>query len=607
MSELIDNWSLASVAQFEWRDDQTFILPKRCLVSEGGQRFCFKGDGSFDQWQFSASGNNINASDYRIFEKPNVHVDGKTRLDLMLHGEFGHIVNAALNVAFEKGRVDYIENNKKKDRLYLSGLINAEYKDSNLTSRINFNFPNDDYIGLKFITMNDASTFGLKAPIAGHLRIKLHDLDFISNYIPSVGINSGGMSADINIGGSLEAPLYNGNIVIKTASVLIPAIGIDLQQFRMNFYIKDSIANVSIQALSSGNPLIIKGLSDFTNNDFSTKLHLSGDSFLLVNRDGYKIFTSPNLKFNYGHHGIAIDGDLTIPAATLTFSQSKNIVKMPGPEVEYVSKEVIKRDIGDHLNINVNLKVDKAVKVIAKSYGFFANIYGNLNIITSDKGLILFDGKLNLVNGVIKAYGHTLYFDDGSYAQYARSSVDAPFLNIRAYRSIKSYGGGSPLEYSFNDLVVGIIVSGPLYTPRIELYSIPAGLSQQDILSYLLFGYPGGNAGGLGSLAQTLSQAGGLSALPNSFQNILGLNEFGLQSQNVVDPAGATVGQQNGIVLGKQISQSLYLRYIYNYGLYQPGNVFQLRYNFAKKWALQSDAGDYGQGVDILFNNQSKN
>ena len=153
--------------------------------------------------------------------------------------------------------------------------------------------------------------------------------------------------------------------------------------------------------------------------------------------------------------------------------------------------------------------------------------------------------------------------------------------------------------------------------PILGLFSIPANLSQSDILSYLILGHapnttPQDNttqqtANTTANILDTIklgetgfsgSDSGGIST---NIQRTLGLSELGVENSATIDAAGNQLDQQNYFVLGKFIAPKIYVRY--SQGLMDNNDIIQFRLFITPQWVLQTETNslDNSNGIDILY------
>ena len=84
------------------------------------------------------------------------------------------------------------------------------------------------------------------------------------------------------------------------------------------------------------------------------------------------------------------------------------------------------------------------------------------------------------------------------------------------------------------------------------------------------------------------------------------ITELGIQQQTYIDALGTPAGiNQSSFVIGTRITPKIYLKY--NHGLMTDINIYQARYLFNDKWALQmetyygNNSWSNGSGIDVLY------
>jgi len=189
-----------------------------------------------------------------------------------------------------------------------------------------------------------------------------------------------------------------------------------------------------------------------------------------------------------------------------------------------------------------------------------------------------------------------------------------PGLDIRATKVVDTSEFTGKSQFDNNETVkavymgsktitVGIWVKGTLAKPQLVFYSQPGGLAQNDILSYIIFGYPQSKITQASSLALLNSIAsesmGGATASTDKIKKTLGLSELGLGSADVYDPDKQTTTQTTTVTMGKKIGRKLYVRY--RVGVFNSVQILNLKYQLTKRFAIQSETSGSDNGADILF------
>ena len=222
-------------------------------------------------------------------------------------------------------------------------------------------------------------------------------------------------------------------------------------------------------------------------------------------------------------------------------------------------------------------------------------------------------GELYTIGGKYEAYGQKLTIDRGRII-YSGNTLANPGLNIRASKTIRSVATENPADSvsstqayyaGTRDLNVGIKVQGTARRPLVSFFSSPISLSQTDILSYLIFGFPQSQASSnqgaalftiLSTMNPNSSKVGGVTS---KLQDALGLTEFNIESVESFNPESQSVESNTSVVIGKQITKKISLHY--SVGLFDTVYVLNLRYQFNKNWALQTETNTIDNGADILY------
>ena len=244
--------------------------------------------------------------------------------------------------------------------------------------------------------------------------------------------------------------------------------------------------------------------------------------------------------------------------------------------------------------------------------GIDGQLIGSLNLRDQPNKPTMANGQLRLVNGKYKAYGQELKIKQG-VLNFAGGPIDNPSITLRASRTIKTAGGTGPLSFAGENIEAGISVVGRIKKPKITLFSSPSGISQADILSYLVIGQPLSSVKVTGSdndqkkllgaaLTIGLNSSSEFSHVTNSIKNALGLSEFGLETEQ--DTVNDKPLQNTALVLGKYLSPKFYVSY--SYGVFNKVNVIdastvRARYQINKKFSIQTEASTKGSGIDLLY------
>lgn len=425
------------------------------------------------------------------------------------------------------------------------------------------------------------------------------NLGFLAPLIPGVNKLSGKLLTQLSVKGSLGNPHLYGSLKLSNAQLLLDKLGLTLSAINFNLSANgtDQLA-ISAALNSNGHPLTIKGTTTIAKNFAPSEITVKGTNVPVISNSEYKVNLSPDLKIVYKAPLLKITGTVDIPYARITPRDFTSTVELPS-SVVFVNEE----DSGPPLiqptaKITVSIGEDNSIEYA----GLKASLGGEVTVNYSPQGVSTATGTLNVRKGGYEAYGQKLKIDSGSLI-YTGGPIDNPGINVVASKVIHVDKLGTANLFDNNNITVGVRASGRLDNPKISLFSNPS-MSATNKLSYLVFGQSSDNVSG--SSLQLLSQAagvlgvtGGDKSLVGKIQSSLGLDEFGIQSSQVINPEGGEAENNTSFVVGKKLSPRLFISY--SLGMIVPVNVFKARYQVFKHWAVQTDASQLGSGGDILW------
>jgi translocation and assembly module TamB len=340
-------------------------------------------------------------------------------------------------------------------------------------------------------------------------------------------------------------------------------------------------------------------------SDFSTQLSLSSKRFTIINTPTYKIIIRPNLQLSYSDVSTTLNGTLDVLDANIEPTDFSSTITVSN-DIVYVNNQgqpLYKKSAPLQWFMDIVLKINQ-VKINYK--GVQADITGQVKLTQKPKTELNAYGQFKILKGTYKAYGQALTIQPGSTLNFNRA-IDNPQLNIMANKNISVSPAYMILPSYQPHLIAGVQITGTADSPNIHLYSDPTGVSQQDILSYLIFGYPqnqltNSQASALWNAFNMMGSGQGdfnLSILQKTIQHELGFSEFGLGSTSEYNATRGQYESGTAFVVGKRITDNLTATY--NVGLLVPVNVLYLRYQLSENWLLQSDSSALGNGGDIFY------
>ncbi len=449
-------------------------------------------------------------------------------------------------------------------------------------------------------------------------------LDSVQGFLNSKGsirgpLNKPQLQSELNISirnkldfkGNLLANLtyrandFNLNAKINNGNLRVDPLGIVFKQIMLNLDATKKNANYTITTSSGTGSVTVKGRSDFSQPGFPTQVSIEGNNVEVSHTDIARVIASPHLVLNYLNNHLTLKGSVLIPEANVTPKDFSLAVEMPKETIFLDQKPKEKSTLA--IDSDINLKLGDKVHFAYK--GLDAFLTGNLDIKDSAVGVTTGSGELLVKSGKFSAYGQQLVIREGRLT-FAGGPVTNPGLNVEAVRYLNNYGGLSQANVSSTEKsLVGVTISGSAQAPVVTLFSSPAGLTQTQILSYLILGH-GVDQTTTAAEGQTLAQAamalnlagGTVSEIQNKLKSTFGLSDFEIASQqeyttkNVSSPS---LVQNTSLILGKYLTAKLYVNL--SIGLIEPINTLNASYQITQHWKIQSNANAMGSGLDVIY------
>jgi len=444
----------------------------------------------------------------------------------------------------------------------------------------------------------------------------LKNLAFLSDLIPELKEPSGALQINVFMNGTLAKPEIGGSFNLSNGKVRLPLLGITLEQIQLQGSTTTAKQLDFTGRFRSGKGIAeTRGAVDFNNPDIPIILQLTGKELQAIHLPEYNILISPNVTLQFVKQKLQLQGTIFVPYAQITPKNFSSSITLPNEVVFVDSKKTIQLPFTTELQLTLQL----GDKIHLAYENLEANLGGNIQINQLPGALVNAIGELYTKNGTYTAYGQTLTIQTGRLI-YTGGSLMNPGLNISAVKQLKtvnaggnvsSFTGQTSLQAVYTgaqNITVGVDVAGTLERPSFTLFSIPS-MSQGDILSYLVFGFPQSQANGnqYGAILSALSSLSpGTSNMGNFTKGIeqkFGLTQLGVESVQVFNPNATSstnsVVSTTSFVVGKQLSDNLSIHY--SIGLFYPVSILNLRYKLTKHWAIQSETSTIDNGADLLY------
>ena len=517
----------------------------------------------------------------------------------------------------------YYPNNKKQQNLTINtGQLQAHLINKKLSGSLALILPNNNYLNIS-LSANPFSLiegFNNKQLFKGSLRGHLSQLEFLQLFFPQLQSLNGELDTDLQWNGTLREPHLTGKLNLKNSNLTLPQQGLQIKNIVLSAQAAKNQLNYVIKANSGEGGLKVNG-ETYLQANYRTELQLTGHNATVFNTPQYQITASPKLAIMVSNHKIKLSGDLDIPSANINLRNYTNVTTLPNDITITKQQPNQKHSAWD--NIHAKLKLTLGKKVHFQNNYLNAQLAGSLLLNDNSTDNTKANGELTINKGVFTVFGQTLNIENGKLL-YLGGPTTNPGLDIKATKMLTTFvsttqnnltspisstaatlNNQTNLPLQQETIVVGVAVSNTLSEPHIILFSNQPGLSQADILSYLILGYPLDNASN--QQAQALLRAvNALSASNSSAGNIVTkvketfkLDQIGLQSDSFLNTESNTVEQNTSLILGKMLSPKLFVRY--SIGLLQPINTLSSTYNFNKHWLVQTQTNSLGNGIDFIY------
>ena len=405
------------------------------------------------------------------------------------------------------------------------------------------------------------------------------------------------------------------NINIDPTIISFPIAGdlqhLKLEKINVELNVRNIDNNITHQTtIHSGNGVLnLSGETLFSQDAVNSKILINGTNFLAVNTHEYKMIVSPQLILQTKDGALDLTGKIFISEAIIKpgYFSANNLLPT---EVVYTKKIPAKKT--EDLNLHTNIKLGLGDNVSIDIMGLKGKLQGELQLIDEPKKATKVFGTLYIKDANYNIYGQLLKVTRGDL-HFFGGAIDNTEVNVEAIRDFKTVA-------SDKELTVGIRMHGILDRAKIDLFSIPEGLSKPDILSYLIIGQPSKQASE--NKAQLLLQAasainfGGTSEINNFLNTLrekLGFSEFGITEETRINkPQEITPSKPNqstkpgdslttntAFALGRYLTPKIYVGY--SIGFLDPVNTFRVRYHMGKYWSIQTESSSLGSGADLIY------
>jgi translocation and assembly module TamB len=457
------------------------------------------------------------------------------------------------------------------------------------------------------------------APLQGSLHLALRDLGWLGDWLDDGVRSAGQIDGDLRVGGTLNAPQWQGQLSGSQLALSRPEQGLDLDQGRFRLDIERNrlrLEQASFASRLQTPPRALRLKDDGALAALTAqpgRIELQGE--LQVDRRAERgwldwrlerigpwqlpeqwLLLSGKGRLSWQDGALGVQGQVAADAGYWALAPggaprlSDDVVIRRGPEAA---------SGGLRPRLDLDLGIDLGPRFLFSGAGLSARLDGDLRLKASGRDLPRASGTVRTRDGRFEAYGQTLSLERGIL--HFQGLPDNPALDVRALRK------GQAVE-------AGVQVSGTAQRPVVKLISEPA-LPDAEKLSWLVLGH-GPEQMGAGDASLLLSAAGGLlgndaGGLLQQLRTQFGFDEFGVRQGTLGDSSGrrassrvagsTTVGNESSqqiFSVGKRLSANTVLSY--EQALGKAESIVKLSVNLGRRLTLIGRAGS-DNAVDLFW------
>lgn len=453
--------------------------------------------------------------------------------------------------------------------------------------------------------------------LKGETTIEGMRLDVLQPFFPALSTLSGQVGVNGQIGGLLKQPQFWGQLKLDKGLVVAREAPINLHDVSLQADIHGQSADISGQMGSGDGKANLTGTANWA-EAWKVSLALKGNDFEVKQEPMLVARVDPDLTLELVPNQIDISGKVTVPYARVNIKQlpEKAIPLSPDVEVINVDQKTARAQLTTAMRswlINAGIDVILGDDVAFNGFGVIGKLGGNVKLTQRDKRGLQANGQVELGKEArYDACGQKLQITTGRLI--FAGPITQPGIALDASKT------------TADDKTVGLRVSGRANAPEISFYS-DANLSQEEIISYLVFGRPlyqngqlnvgnsstsstttsttgqgGANSGGLAmafaafNLGTCNGSGGGLAdkvgvgGLANRIGGVFGFSDVAVGSEATSTDTQVTVSGY--------LNPKLYLSY--GVGVFTPVNTVKVRYNLTQRFYVQA-VSSLENAIDLYY------
>lgn len=541
--------------------------------------------------------------------------------NLTFLGNIQEITNGFfVNLNLQPGIFRYSVESKMQAESFGGGTLNMRFIPGKIITKFDVNLMGKSHFQGRLVLPSYIKR-GSNQKIKGQLSGQVNNLSFLSGLTgPTFRNIQGQIVTDLQIEGTIGKPQIKSKMQLK-GSAFLPVPNIHLKDIQLNARSEKQVVQYDGQAKSEDTVLHLTGKTVFKPKTVFSEFDLFSPNFLITNTNEITMYATPKIKIISKDGKTSMTGNIEISKAEIKPLDFSGVLTMP-EDIQYVGEEM--PTIGHQLPVETDLLITMGNQVYMRYQGMSGNLTGSVRIKSRPLQPTIGIGRIEFKEGsTFQIKGRELSIHQG-YFDFKGGPLSNPSIQIKATRKIQvnNVGGLDPnLEFGVSEMLVGINITGNVHRHKVKLYSEPSGLSQSNILAYLITGQS--LHAGASAYAPLILEAGETlgggsnSNFAHQVKKGFGLTDISIQkiktgiSKDEKDLSTTSTHEikpdRPALVFGKMISPVFYISYAV-VDVIRPLSGFQARYQLTKHWVLQVSGipGDKGASVDLIRTFESK-
>jgi translocation and assembly module TamB len=397
----------------------------------------------------------------------------------------------------------------------------------------------------------------------GEIALRATDLTVLEVLSADIVSPRGVIDGRLTLGGTVDAPRWQGAVAADPFAVELPALGIAVLDGELRVEGgEDGQLRLRGRLPTGDGALEIGG--QWSDDARPNTLTVRGTDVRVLDTPDGRAWISPVLDIEVADGVASVRGRVDVPRADLALDRFEQSVGASSDVVVVDDPSATEAATG--LQVDADFTVALGDDVRLRGFGFDGRLGGELQVRDRVDREPRARGTLQLA-GEVRAYGQQLDLERG-LLRWGNVAIDEPTIDVRAVRPD-------------SDPEVGVAVTGAGVAPVVEVWSRPP-LPQAEALSWLMFGRPLASADGsdAAKLQQAATSLGG-SAVAQAVAGKVGLDTASVGESRALGGTALTVG--------KRITPKLYVSY--GMSLSGTGQVVTLTYALRRWLAAQVETG----------------